>query len=252
MKRRQRTILKLLDRVLEEARGNGHKEEQEQVQRLKKVHLEKDEFTQHKVIEDALVTFVVEARQLEDHYQGHRKRMIQTVALALADELDRIGKSDLICHISEELMKVLKQAGIKWNAIYLRRCLDERYKNPVNRLNALARKTHPGVPEDTGKTEEELEKQLTRKPKAVKTSLQYVKNLKFGGDVWEWQKGFMTQEKVGPAKMKVVLDMPVIVEFSNMGQDARVTIDEARLNAKVKEVADMPVKEWSNEKDQSQ
>lgn len=180
MKRRQRTILKSFDRVMEDAKGNGSKrqQEQDQIQRLKKVHLEKDEFTQHEVIENALVSFVVEARQLEDHYQGHRKRMIQTAALALADELTKIGKPELICHISEELMKVLKQVGIKWNTIYLRRVLDERYKNPTNRLNALARHRHPGVPQDTGKTPEELEASLNRKSPAgqftVRTELKYV------------------------------------------------------------------------------
>lgn len=225
---------------MDEARNGKDGGERQQIQRLKKVHLERDEFTEHKVIENALVSFIVEARQLEDHYQGHRKRMIQTVALALADELSRIGKSDLICHISEELMKVLKQTGIKWNAIYLRRVLDERYKNPTNRLNALARQRHPGVPQDTGLTPDQLAEQLNRKAKSVvRTNVQYVKNLKYYGDVYEWTKGFMTQDKVGHAKMKVVLDMPVIVEFSNMCQDARVIIDEERLNAKVKEAADV-------------
>ena len=184
MKRRQRTILKSLDRVMDEARNGKDSGEHQQIQRLKKVHLERDEFTEHKVIENALVSFVVEARQLEDHYQGHRKRMIQTVALALADELDSIGKSELICHISEELMKVLKQTGIKWNAIYLRRCLEERYKDPANRLNALARQRHPGVPQDTGLTAEQLQEQrLNRKPSGwgqeykVRTNAEYTEEI---------------------------------------------------------------------------
>ena len=166
MKRRQRTIFKSFDKVMDEARNgkDSHKAEQEQIQRLKKVHIEKDDYTQHPVIENALVTFLVEARQLEDHYQGHRKRMIQTVALAVADELTRIGKPELICGISQLLIKDLKKHGIKWNAIYLRRVLDERYKDPTNRLNALARQRHFGVPEDKGKTVEELEDSLNRKP----------------------------------------------------------------------------------------
>lgn len=163
MKRRSRTILKQLDGALDEAR-NGKRLEQERIQRLKKVHLERDEFTEHKELEDVLVSLAMQARQLEDHYQGHRKRMIQTAALELEDRLNKIGKNDLVCHISEELIKVLKRTGINWSPIYLRRCLDERYKNPVNRLNALARKEHPGVPQDTGKTAEELEESLNRKP----------------------------------------------------------------------------------------
>ena len=53
-----------------------------------------------------------------------------------------------------KLQKILKQVGIKWSPIYLRRCLDERYKDPVNRMNALVRKRYPGVPGDTGKSVE--------------------------------------------------------------------------------------------------
>ena len=248
MKRKQKTVLKALDRVMDEARGNGTK--QEQPTRLKKVHLEQDEFTEHKTIEGILVDFIQEARHLEDHYQGHRKRMIQTVALAIADELTKIGKTDLISQISTVLLKHLKYCGIKWNAIYLRRVLDERYKDPKNRLNALARQAHPGVPQDTDKTAEQLEAELNRKPRAVKKSINYVKRVKFINDAWAWRSGFYTEEQITRAKTKVTLDIPVIVTWTDMGNDAIVTIDEERLNAQIKKASALPVKEWSEEKDQ--
>ena len=142
-------------------------QQKQQTQILERIHLEQDEFTGQKTIKHLLIDFVQDAQALETHYKAHKKQMIRTVALKIEDELKRIGKPKLICHISEELMKILKQVGIKWSPIYLRRCLDERYKDPVNRMNALARKRYPGVPEDTGKSVEELEKSLNRmKPPA--------------------------------------------------------------------------------------
>ena len=222
---------------MDEARNNGHERdhEHEQIQRLKKVHLEKDEFTQHKVIENALIAFVVEARQLEDHYQGHRKRMIQTVALALADELDRIGKSELMCHISEELMKVLKQAGIRWNAIYLRRCLDERYKNPVNRLNALARQRHPGVPQDTGKSAEELEEQLNRRAVVGKYAIKYTIKIQSNKPI----KPII----VGRSVDSYVSMIPVIIKVNAAKQDAEAEFDMGRYKMIESGKEDNPVKQ---------
>jgi hypothetical protein len=240
MKRRQKTILKSLDKVMTEAK-NGKHQEQQQIQRLKKVHLEKDEFTENKTIENALVTFAVEARQLEDHYQGHRKRMIQTVALALEDELNRIGKPELVCHISEELTKILKQTGVRWNAIYLRRCLDERYKDPTNRMNALARKQHPGVPQDTGLTAEQLQEQLNRKPSpgwgqeyTVKTTTEYAKVLskhafsKAGGLALA-KEGILVIEAVDEKTLKLIVRLPIIARVRPAEQDVILEIDNDTL-----------------------
>lgn len=229
MKRRQRTILKSFDKVMDEAR-NGKRQEHEQIQRLKKVHLEKDEFTENKTIESALVSFVVEARQLEDHYQGHRKRMIQTVALALEDELNRIGKSELVCHISEELIKILKQVGIKWNAIYLRRCLDERYKDPVNRMNALARKRHPGVPQDTGKTTEELEASLNRKSTIGKYTIKFT--LPLGEEKADNIRILAVQHEDGTKHGF----LPVIIHVNATEQDATVELDKEEYDTFMKKV----------------
>lgn len=185
MKRSSRQIMKAFNRVTEDAKGNikrkqQQQQKQQQIQILEKVHLEQDEFTEHKEVKHALIDFVVEAQSLETSYQAHRKQMIRTIALKLEDELRRIGKLELVCRISVELINILKQVGIRWNPIYLRRCLDERYKDPTNRANALARKKHPGVPQDTGKTEEELEASLNRKPGwgqeyVVKTVAEYSK-----------------------------------------------------------------------------
>jgi predicted site-specific integrase-resolvase len=97
--------------------------------------------------------------------------MIREVAIRLEDELKKMGKTELISHISEELINILKRAGIKWSPIYLRRCLDEKYKNPVNRANALARKKYPGLPEDSGRTIDQLEAALQSKQKPSKLTV---------------------------------------------------------------------------------
>ena len=151
--------MKAFNNVIDDARDNN-KRKQKQIQILDQVQLEKDEFTEHKTIKHALIDFVVEAERLQTYYRAQMKEMIRTVALKIESELIRLGKSDLISHISEELIRIIKQVGLRWNAIYLRRCLDERFKNPINRANALARERHPGVPEDSGRNVEELQTAL--------------------------------------------------------------------------------------------
>jgi len=231
MKRRSRTILKQLNGVLDEVR-NGKRQGQEQIQRLKKVHLERDEFTEHKELEDVLVKLTVQARQLEDHYQGQRKRMIQTAALELEDRLNKVGKGDLVCHISEELIKVLKVTGINWSPIYLRRCLDERYKNPVNRLNALARKSHPGVPQDTGRTEEKLEASLNRKAQAKeftkKTNLRYV-----GKNILKTLITIGKRESQSSPRL-FASRIPIIVKVNAVKQEVIVEVDKEEYNKQMR------------------
>jgi hypothetical protein len=73
------------------------------------VYPEQDEFTEQKTIKHLLIYFEQDAQALETHYQAHRKQMNRTVALRIEDELKRVGKDDLICHISEELMKILSK-----------------------------------------------------------------------------------------------------------------------------------------------
>ena len=165
-KSNSKQVMKAFNNVMDDARGNNtssgnsSKRKQKQIQILDRVELEKDEFTEHKTIKHALIDFVVEAERLQTYYRAQMKEMIRTVALKIESELIRLGKSDLISHISEELIRIIKHVGLRWNAIYLRRCLDERFKNPVNRANALARERHPGVPEDSGRTVEELQATL--------------------------------------------------------------------------------------------
>jgi hypothetical protein len=149
--------------------------------------------------------------------------MVQTVALKLEDELNSMGKPELVCHISEELIKIVKQVGIRWNPIYLRRCLDERYKNPVNRLNALARKRYPGVPQDTGKTAEELEASLNRKAPAgeytVKCNMTIEGNKPVSTLAVEHEDG------------KIHAFIPVIVRVNAAQQNAVVELDKEKYDA---------------------
>ena len=165
-KSNSKQVMKAFNNVMDDARGNNtnsgnnNKRKQKQIQILDRVELEKDEFTEHKTIKHALIDFVVEAERLQTYYRAQMKEMIRTVALKIESELIRLGKSELISHISEELIRIIKHVGLRWNAIYLRRCLDERFKNPINRANALARERHPRVPEDSGRTVEELQAAL--------------------------------------------------------------------------------------------
>ena len=230
--------MKAYNKLMEEAK-NGTQKQEQQPPRLKKVHLEQDEFTEHKIIEDILVDFIQEARHLEDHYQGHRKRMIQTVALAIADELTKIGKTELICQISTVLIRHLKHSGIKWNAIYLRRVLDERYKDPTNRFNAQARKKHFGVPQDTGLTAEQLQEQrLNRKPSGwgqeytIRTVVEYPEVF----NIRTWKKQVMETwitnkniviERVDQKKVRVTMRIPVIAVARPAEQNVTLQYDRS-------------------------
>ena len=182
----------------------------------------------------ALIDFVVEALELETHYQAHQKKMIRTVALRLEDELKKIGKPELVCRISEELIKILKQVGLKWNPIYLRRCLDERYKDPTNRANALARKTYPGVPEDSGRTVEELQAALKAEQErnrtrsvlgeyVVKSDLKLMKSFKSLKAFEVFRKNqFPRLCSFDMNNLSLTITLPAIVRVNAKEQDARI------------------------------
>jgi hypothetical protein len=220
---------------------------QKQIQILERVPLQPDEFTKHKELKHALIDFIDKARDLEESYRAHRKQMIQEIGLRLEDELKRLGKPELISHISEELINILRQARIKWNAIYLRRCLPERYKNPVKSKNALARE-YPGVPEDSGRTIEQLEAALEAERKktatatAVATIGEYVvkSDLKFIRDFGSQKEvnTFITKELIDTIAFSVVKDdsgrttharltmtYPVIIKVNVKERDATIEMD---------------------------
>lgn len=240
MKRSSKQIMKAFNKVTEDAKGNIKRKQQQQIQILEKVHLEQDEFTEYKEIKHALIDFVVEAQSLETSYQAHRKQMIRTVALKLEDELNRINKPQLVCRISEELINILRQVGIKWNPIYLRRCLDDHYKNPINRANALARQRHPGVPQETGKTVKELEAGLNSKKGwgkefIVRCNLQYDTKLdseEKSKALVDLAKSFFRLDKghkSGGSDATMILRIPLIVKVRPIDQNATVELDWHKL-----------------------
>jgi hypothetical protein len=213
---------------------------QKQIQILERVPLQPDEFTKHKELKHALIDFIDKARDLEESYKAHRKQMIQEIGLRLEDELKRLGKPELISHISEELINILRQARIKWNAIYLRRCLPERYKNPVKSKNALARE-YPGVVQDSGRTIEQLEAALQAERKKTAIGEYVVKSdLKFIRDFGSQKEvnTFITKELIDTIAFSVVKDdsgrttharltmtYPVIIKVNVKERDATIEID---------------------------
>ena len=167
MARRKLSSKQTLKAMKDIINNGGAKRQQQQVQLLEKdIHLEQDMFTEHNSIKQMFKVWVLKALALETHYQANRKNMVRTLAVETENELRRLGKEELVSHISEAIISLVKQANIRWSPIYIRRCLDEHYKNPSQRANALARQRHPGVPQDTGKTAEELEESLNRKSKS--------------------------------------------------------------------------------------
>ena len=243
-KRQRKQLMKAYNTVVNDSGNNQEtgvqwkKRTQMQLQSLDKIHLEQDEFTEYQSLKKTLQDFVVNAQNLETSYQAHRKNVIQTVALELEDELKRIGKTELICRISEELINILRQAGVKWNPIYLRRCLDERYKDPTNRANALARKAHPVVPQDTDRTAEELEASLNR-PSLLKGEYMVVTNAKFSmnfktkSDAWQWLSVLYNIEKKGRANAELMLGISLIITARHSDQSVTVKLDMEELKKKI-------------------
>ena len=192
------------------------------------------------------MNFVWEARERERDYQAHKSQMIKTVALAMEDELKNMGKPELICHICEELMNVLKQARVNWSIKYLRKCLDERYKNPTNRANALLRHKRdgpPGTPPDTGLTAEQLQEVLNRRPEGwgkeyvVATTLTYTQEIHSRKEYQELSHMFnammsASAPSVRKTKYDVIMHMrvPLKVTCRPSEQDVVVELNIDELN----------------------
>ncbi|MGH9975286.1 MAG: hypothetical protein ACRD8Z_05550 [Nitrososphaeraceae archaeon] len=138
-------------------------QQQQQQQQRQTPELLENEFTIHKSIYQILRTFVNNARELE----VNKKRMVNRVAEDIEAELKNVNRPELICHISDVILSVLRRNKVKWSIAYLRKTLPEKYKDPVKRQSALTRFQRagpPGTPPDTGMTVEELESTLNRKP----------------------------------------------------------------------------------------
>ena len=139
-------------------------QQQIQMQRIKGIAiLKKDEFTEHKLIENILQDFALDAREAHAHFDTSMRALALTYALKIEEKLKEMGKPELISGICNELLDVLKQARVKWSEKYLRKCLPERYKDPTKRFAALQRKREgpAGMPPDSDLSEEELEARLT-------------------------------------------------------------------------------------------
>lgn len=120
-----------------------------------------DEFTIHKPIEKALRNLVIKAREIE----VNKKQLVNSVAWEIENELKKMNREELVCHISEVMLSALRRNKVNWSIAYLRKVLPEKYKDPTKRQNALTRFQRagpPGMPPDTGKTAEELEQSLNR------------------------------------------------------------------------------------------
>jgi hypothetical protein len=136
-KKGKKYVRKAWTEVIEKA-----KEQKEKSKLVKTIHIQTDEFVEHKPLEEILVEFANQAVSLEQQYRIHKKQMIRDVAQRLEEELNAMGKSELICRISTELISILKQIGVGWSPKYIRKCLDKKYKDPTNQANALARERH--------------------------------------------------------------------------------------------------------------
>jgi hypothetical protein len=254
-KKSRKQIRKAFNGWMKEAEGevNVGKGLKQNVRIIEKVPLEQDEFTEHKELKSILAKFVIQAHDAQSHYQTKIKQMVREVALSLEEKLIEMGKPEFICHISEELVSILKQHKIKWNAIYIRRCLEEKYKDPTYRLAALARhernkKENAGVPSDTGRTVEELEEALRREQIGefvVGTTFKFAKSFvrskksetKFRKEVSHWL--IETQQKLidGTTNEReqtatYFISLPVIVKVNVKERDAIVEMDIDAWNKK--------------------
>lgn len=126
------------------------------------------ELTEHQEVKELLNDLVQKATRQHNEYVGYKKQLITSTAFHIEEYLKRIGKDQYICRISEILTHVLKTRVKGYiTDMYMRRCLDQRYKNPEQRNNALQRQQQPkssehGLPKDSGRSLEELEASLHR------------------------------------------------------------------------------------------
>ena len=218
---KRKTGTKQTLKIMKEVINNGGRKQQPQQVKLleKDVHLEQNDFTKHPSIKHLFKEFVIQATALEHHYQINKKHLIRTLAVNTENELRKLGLEDLISHISEAIVYLLREARLKWSAEYVRECLDSHYKSEFRRTNALARKRHPGVPEDTGKTVEELEASLNRKPIVGKY------NVKCEIELGEGFLYATPVNKKGEGEMFDCPSMPVIVHVNAAEQTATVELD---------------------------
>lgn len=207
--------------------------------KIKSIQLElrNDEFTANDTIKNSFTEWLVEAKSfqnnVQEYVQVNIKQMVRELANKTEEELYRIGKADLISHISEEIVYLIKEGGLRWSSVYIRRCLDERFKSQYRRENALQRiAKKKGIPQDTDKTVSELEESLNRKPAASGWGTEYVVKQTLECKDKEELKAFFnvlghyTQlVKAGGLNSNIDVKIPVIITAMPNKQDVIIKID---------------------------
>jgi hypothetical protein len=207
---------------------------------LDKVHIKENEFTVHSGIKKIAAEFLQSASDLETMYQGGKKKLIIAFAYDLEMELKRLGEDHLVSRISTFIMGLLKNAGLRWSPMYLRRCLDNRYKEPINRLNALARsKQNPGMVSDSGRSQEQLEADLSQKAigeYVVKKDFRLVKSFKTSKEFKPFMRKFFSSVfsyKPDKDAANLILTLPAIIKVNVKERDAILEADIDALNQRL-------------------
>jgi hypothetical protein len=174
------------------------------------------------------VEFIKKAASIETGYRMHKKQLILEIAIRLEDELKTMGRDDLIPHICQEITKILKWVRIPWSEKVVRNCLPQHYKIAYRRENALARQRYPGVPEDSGKTAEELEASLNgQHDKKKGPAGNYTVKCHMPVDGNEPLNTLCMKHENG----EIHAFLPVIVQVKASEQDATVELDKEEYNA---------------------
>lgn len=193
-----------------------------------------NEFTVHKPIEKALRDLVLKAREIE----VNKKQLVNSVAFEIENELKKVNRPELICHISDVMLSALRRNKVSWSIAYLRKVLPEKYKDPTKSRNAhmrFQRAGPPGTAPDTGKTAEELQDSLNRKSVVGKYAIKYTMNIASDKPIKPIIVG-----KNGNAYVSM---LPVIIKVDAGKQDAEASFDMERYNKILAGEKDNPVKQ---------
>ena len=227
--RRERNHIR---KAIHEASGSGsssrkkQQQQQIQVQHAKGIAiLKEDDFTVHKPIESILKTFALEAKEAYAGFDTSMKGLVLTYGRKIEEQLKEMGKPELISGICNELLDVLKQARVKWSEKYLRKCLPDRYKDPIKRSNALLRKREgpAGTPPDTGLSVDELEARLNRQETARRAFGEYTLKHNMISKGKKPFKPLITQV-TGDGVYTSIL--PIVIRVNAAEQTARAWVDE--------------------------
>ena len=144
---------------------------------ISNLKLDEDEFTKHSSVRQLTLEFLQSATDFEYFYQGGKKKLVVEFAAALEEDLKRNGQDELVCEISSFIIKLVEQAELGWSDDYLRRVLDDKYKDPISQASALKRKPKSKSKQKTLpelKTQGEIEevKRLREENKNLKNQIE--------------------------------------------------------------------------------